>query len=134
MRVRQYLAGILGAAVALIVLFAMPSVANAHAGHHDTGAQITSPNTAKPEPVAIQAFEQVTAEARSYTADADTAAPPCNSVTCCKKACAACGLAIADVVAAFDPVWTSLHTVMPQMRAPGGIRPDDLSRPPKSLA
>jgi hypothetical protein len=134
MRVRQYMAAILGPAIALIVLVAMPSAATAHAGHHDRGAQTAAFDIAKAKPVTFQAREPAPVEARAYTAVADAPAPPCDGVSCCKKACAACGLAIPSAADAFEPVWTGLSTPLPDMRAFGDVRPEDLSRPPKSLA
>ena len=129
------MAGILGAAIALIVLLALPSAASAHPGHHDRDSRAT---TAEVEPAlsrSIAKAEKVTAELRRVTANDNTKSPPCGDLSCCEKAsCAACCVVIVGTTAMVEPVWAALPRPMADSPAPSGTGPGDLSRPPRSLA
>lgn len=128
MRIRHFMAGILGAAIALIVALALPSLAHAHAGHHHapvTAAPVESAATAETAAIPVRILTMRT--------DRD-AASPCGGLTCCTKACSACCVALSGSPLIVEPLWVVVAAAPPDVRVPAPAGPDDLSRPPKFLS
>jgi hypothetical protein len=134
MRIRQFMTGILGAAIALIILFAAPSAAFAHAGHMDTGAfanQVAAPNSEQKSEVKMTSSVQ---HVVTLGAASDQVLLPCNGISCCKTAsCAGCGILL-SAAPPLEPVWIALPHASSEMRAPRGQGPSDLTRPPRPFA
>jgi len=128
----------LGAVIALIAFLAMPSTAEAHAGHAHATPAATSFDSV---PISVDGIDFETRCASSAQHEvfaANAAAPqerPCNGVICCgKTVCAGCVSVILHEVALPQPPLSSSEPVTALMKAAFGIEPLGLKRPPRTFA
>lgn len=125
----------LGAAISLIVLFAVPSLAQAHAGHHQAElpmaasvlvlqADTISATQAETLAVFVQSKDQMPGKDNSG----------CGGLSCCGSApCPSCASVISLNNADLEPHSVSSVSLPHNAPAVAGIGPQDLSRPPKSF-
>ena len=130
---------IVGAAIVLIALLLVPSVAQAHAGHrHIARPAISSGQTADSVAAAVdhRAAKPVQAEVTQISKP-PAGAPqsvPCTGGCCSGAPCTACvGMAPVDLPTLTPPMAAS-SIVLPHVSESGGLAPDGLRRPPKSFA
>lgn len=125
-------------AMLVVALCAVPSMANAHAGHvgHPSSAVSTAAFLkvdvqANVEATDAQAHVTSTAELRSSSAASE---PGCGGVLCCGNApCAACAFVIVADTSIVLPATASAKQSWAASVPGSCIGPQDLSRPPRSF-
>lgn len=131
----QRLMQMLGAAIVLIALSLVPSVAKAHTGHeHHAAVHADHVHTAFHQPEAAKA---PTKPSLSQVAPKQSGAPliPDRNCVgdCCSAACAACcaaGLANPVQLVPFEP--STERVALAPSRAGASREPESIRRPPKS--
>ncbi len=126
---------VLGAAVSVIVLFAVPSLAYAHAGHHHSEAPAAQ---SVPSPQADAGSATQGKQLASFSESKDQApaksSSGCVGLSCCGNApCPACASLIPINNTDLEPLRISAVSPPHNGLAVAGIGPQDLSRPPKSF-
>jgi hypothetical protein len=131
-------AQLVGFAVLLAALFALPQVAQAHSGHAHamhvhTQTQATDVSAAADHAIEQQVEQSLTAASQSAPRHADGS--PCTDRGCCAQgSCAACFSLVAPAPPLMLP--PSLAAVIGLMAnpLPSGIAGPSLQRPPRSFA
>lgn len=126
---------IVASAIVAIASFAMPSLAQAHAGHHHhhAAASILAADTAssEAEPAAQDRHEVVSA---GLAGAADQGTPACGGILCCGNTfCASCASVLAAQAAPLEPLTGTATAYLHDPGVPSGTGPSDLSRPPRSF-
>ena len=127
---------VLGAAVSLIVLFAVPSLAQAHAGHYH---EVEAPSAASASSPHADAGSAARVKHLASFAESQDQAPAknalgCGGLSCCGNApCPACASLISINNTDLEPLGNSAVYLPHNGHAVTGINPKDLSRPPKSF-
>jgi hypothetical protein len=138
MGLKLQLSRILGAAILLIALSFMPSVANAHGGH-DHGSQPAASTPHHSEGVAASGqIADEAGQAELSQAESPSTSPSktagCNSGCCTGAACGACvGMAFMGVPVLAPPVSAS-SMVLLDASPSSSLPPEGLRKPPKSFA
>ena len=128
MKLKLPLARLLGAAILLVAFCAVPSVANAHAGHAVPAAPMDASATATDIQETVEARVNTAPEFRT----ASSVQKLCGGLLCCGNApCAACGFVIVGETSIVVPLSASSLLRLPMMAARSGIDPLDISRPPR---
>lgn len=138
MALRQRIIGLIWAAVLVIAVQFVPSIASAHSGHeHHAGAG--APHAATVKQQAHQTAERTTREAaltKPGQQDRKASTPSGGACTdgCYGTGLGCCGAVLTDTTAASFHVAGRVQRVEPISDQLGGIDPDTLARPPKPLA
>ena len=138
MALRHRIIGLIWAAVLVIAVQFVPSIASAHSGHeHHAAAGAT--HAATVEQQAHQAAERATSEAaltEPGQQDRETSTPSGGACTggCCGTGLGCCGAVLTDSTAALFHVAGRAPLIEPISDQLGGIDPDTLARPPRPLA
>ena len=139
MALRHRIIGLIWAAVLVIVVQFVPSIASAHSGHEHAAAAagVTHAGTVKQQ--AHQATERATNEAalaEPRQQNRETSIPSGGACTggCCGTGLGCCGAVLTDSTASLFHVARRGPLIEPILDQLGGIDPDTLARPPKPLA
>jgi hypothetical protein len=131
--------GLLAAMVVMIMLFALPSRADAHAGRggHAPGVSTSVPES---EPVASSektskpiapSLRQVASAANPDTGQSSSG---CVSGCCGGASHACCAFTLSNPPSDDGPVWTRSRAYSSTIPAPDGRDPTALRKPPKTFA
>ena len=131
------LAGLIIAAILGVALQLAPNAAFAHAGHHHhhTSVQQSAAQTAQSDQAATAQVQRPEFVAVSSSQSIGHASGGC--VGCCCGAglgCCCMTSALAGAVQELPPLDTHAELVTFAVRPLGGVDPEALARPPKSLA
>jgi len=138
MALRHRFIGLIWAAVLVIAVQLVPSIASAHSGHeHHAAAGAAHAATLAQQ--AHQAAERATSEAaltERGRQDRETSTPSGGACTggCCGTGLGCCGAVLTNSTAALFHVAGRAPLIEPISDQLGGIDPDTLARPPSPLA
>lgn len=138
MAFRHRIIGLIWAAVLVIAVQFMPSIASAHSGHeHHASAGATHAATVKQQ--AQQTTQRATREAaltQPRQQDRGTSNLSGGACTggCCGTGLGCCGAVLTDSTAAVFHLAGRALLIEPISDQLGGIDPDTLARPPRPLA
>jgi len=131
--------GLLAAMVCMIMLFALPSRADAHAGH---GGHAPAVSTSVPESEPVASSEKTSKPIAPNlrlvlsAADPATGQSPSGCVGgCCGSAShACCAFTLANPPSDDGPIWTRSRAFSSTIPVPTGRDPTALRKPPKTFA
>ena len=131
--------GLLAAMVVMIMLFALPSRADAHAGH---GGHAPAASTSVPESEPLASSEKtskpISPNLRLVVSAADTATGQspsgCVGDRCCSASHACCAFTLSNPPSDDGPVWIRARTCSATIPVPTGRDPTALRKPPKTFA
>jgi len=131
MKAKRPFLALFGAAIALIAVLALPSLAQAHPGHHEPSISISMSAT---DADIVAADVQTSQYTASISADAGKVKDFCGGILCCGNApCAACFFIIAPLPTTLDPLASGADCPMIERSVPPSFGQNDLSRPPRSF-
>ena len=138
MREANHRLGFLAAMICMIVLFAVPSRADAHTGH---GGQTPAVSSSAPasEPLASSELSEPAAANLELFVSAATPAAGKSASGCVGGCCdgashACCAFTLSDPPGDDGPVWIRARGYGATMPAPAGRDPTALRKPPRSFA
>lgn len=131
MKAKRPLLALFGAAIALIAVLGLPSVAQAHPGHHEPS--ISSSMSATDADM-VGADVQTSRYTASIFVDSGKLKDACGGILCCGNApCAACFFIIAPLPPTLDPLTSGADCPLIERSAPPSFGQNDFSRPPRSF-
>lgn len=139
MRLDRQLVHILVAVIALIAAYLVPSVAEAHAGHHHhepAAVSASAVNPVEPQPTITTASAEVGTEVLAIVPGPTTPMPAkaCNGV-CCGMGMACCAHALVAETGTAAPIRAAARLVrVPEFVFRPGIDPEALPKPPRPFA
>ncbi len=140
MALRHRIIGLIWAAVLVIAVQFVPSVASAHSGHeHPAAAAAGAAHAGTVKQQVHQVAERATNEAalaEPRQQNRETSIPSGGACTggCCGTGLGCCGAVLADSTASLFHVAGRVPLIEPISDQLGGIDPDTLARPPRPLA
>jgi hypothetical protein len=134
----------IAAAIVLIAVFALPSLAIAHEGHAHHPSQVAAPLPESTSPDTCAADTRA-ADIRTHeqhavlSATPDSSSAPAGVTTrcggsCCSAGMACCGAALASDAISIPLVQASEQLGIPRAPPLSGLPPEALPKPPKSVA
>jgi hypothetical protein len=124
--------------IGLIILFAVPSRADAHAGHGGQAAAVSVSVPASEHAVASEVSEPSAAILQLFVAAASQ--PAGKSASGCVGGCcdgvshACCAFTLSDAPSDEGPIWIRARGYSATLPAPAGRDPTALRKPPRTLA
>lgn len=135
MRLPLPLTRILGAAIVMIAVYAMPSAAFAHQGH-GTDVSAASSIASAENTASVEGSNAAEAQPSGRTAQQASRQPaderPCNAV-CCTGGASCCAPAIDTSSSGLDSPQRVRTLVLPRAAVFGGVDPNLFRRPPRSF-
>ena len=136
MMLRQKVAGLIWAAILVVAVQLVPSLAFAHAGHEHHAPDVTAPASSVQSPT-DHATDAIAAPAEMKAApDLGSATAPSGACVggCCGTGMGCCGSVLIVSEQAFPPLDAGAHLVASVFFERPGIAPGGLKRPPRILA
>jgi len=132
--------GFLAAMICMIMLFAVPSRAYAHAGHGSHGAGVIAASTSASESVAAtERLQRPAANLQLFLSAAEPETGESESSSgcvgkCCTASHACCAFTLSNPATGDGPVWTRAQSYSATMPVPNGHDPTALRKPPRLFA